>query len=121
MITEKDLQEAIAECEGERKPNSSTCIKLAAFYTIRDHLYGDEGKDNADTDAGDRRMYSYAPSIVPPQGQEQVCDIDSDTEFADAIRGMNVCDVLNIIDELMSALQITSPRLYAGVMRRVME
>ena len=38
MITEKDLLEAIAECQGERNPNANTCIKLAAYYTILDHL-----------------------------------------------------------------------------------
>ena len=45
MITEKDLQEAIAECQGERSPNASTCIKLAAFYTIKEHLYPDQVKN----------------------------------------------------------------------------
>ena len=39
MITEKDLQEAIAECKGKRNPDSSTCIKLAAFLIIQEHLY----------------------------------------------------------------------------------
>ena len=42
MITEKDLQEAIAECQGQRNPTTSTCIKLAAFYTIRRELFGEE-------------------------------------------------------------------------------
>ena len=44
MITEKDLQEAIAECQGERNPNANTCIKLAAFYTIRNELFGNSDK-----------------------------------------------------------------------------
>ena len=39
MITENDLQEAIAECEGVRNPTANTCLKLAAFYTIKDKLY----------------------------------------------------------------------------------
>ena len=42
MITEKDLQDAIAECQGERKPNANTCIKLAAYFTIYDHLFPKE-------------------------------------------------------------------------------
>ena len=44
MIREEDLQEAIAECQGQRNPNANTAIKLAAFYTIRRELFG-EGKD----------------------------------------------------------------------------
>ncbi len=39
MITEHDLQEAIAECQGKRNPDANTCIKLAAFYTIKEHLF----------------------------------------------------------------------------------
>ena len=54
MITEKDLQEAIAECQGQRNPNANTCIKLAAFYTIRRELFGEE------KDAGMLPGYSYA-------------------------------------------------------------
>ena len=42
MITEKDLQEAIAECIGQRNPNANTAIKLAAFYTIKRELYGED-------------------------------------------------------------------------------
>ena len=34
MITEQDLLEAIAECQGQRNPNANTCIKLAAYYII---------------------------------------------------------------------------------------
>ena len=40
MITERDLQEAIAECNGERNPNANTCIKLAAFLTIQKEMFG---------------------------------------------------------------------------------
>lgn len=54
MITEHDLQEAIAECQGERNPNAQTCIKLAAFYTIRDHLYPEPQQDQIEP-----RTYSY--------------------------------------------------------------
>ena len=45
MITEQDLQEAIAECQGERHPNANTCMKLAAFYTIKNELYPDHFRD----------------------------------------------------------------------------
>ena len=42
MITKQDLLEAIAECQGVRDPRANTAIKLAAFYTILDHLEYDE-------------------------------------------------------------------------------
>ena len=56
MITEKDLRAAIAECQGARNPNATTCIKLAAFYTILNNLYPEQ-KEEA-VDAG----YSTMPS-----------------------------------------------------------
>lgn len=40
MIKLEDLEEAIAECQGQRNPNADTCIKLAAFYTIKRKCLG---------------------------------------------------------------------------------
>ena len=104
MITERDLQEAIAECKGTRNPDASTCIKLAAFLTIAREMYGEKH-----TYSG----YSYAPSPVETQS------FQSDTEFGKAISEKPVEEILNVMDELMTALQVVNPRLYAGVMRKL--
>lgn len=110
MITKQDLDEAIAECQGIRNPNANTCIKLAAFYILSDHLFG--------TSAGSgESMPAYSFASEPPQSG--LIDYDSDTEFAEAIRKRKVGDILPVIDELMSVLQATNPRLYAGVMRKI--
>lgn len=98
MITLEDLQAAIAECEGVRNPTSSTCIKLAAFYTIKNELFG-------------APSYSYAP---PPVETYQ-----SDSEFSQAIQGKDTNDVLKLMDELVTTLSVVNPRLYASVMRRL--
>ena len=42
MITEYDLAEAIAECEGQRNPSISTCMKLASLYIIKDKKFPEE-------------------------------------------------------------------------------
>lgn len=112
MITEKDLQEAIAECQGARNPNASTCIKLAAFYIIQEHLYGKPTEDQSPAVPS----YSYA---APPEQVETTIDYYSDTEFSQAIDGRRAGDIWSIMDELMSVLQATNPRLYAGVMRKI--
>lgn len=113
MITEKDLLEAIAECQGERSPNANTCIKLAAFYTIKNELYG---KSEPPSDSRSMPEYSYA---APPEPVETTIDYYSDTEFSRAIDGRNQADVWPIMDELMSTVQALMPRLYDGVMRRL--
>ena len=106
MIKEQDLLEAIAECQGERNPNANTCIKLAAYYTILDHI----------TDDGIDRMppiqYSFAskPNDVGHIG---------DSDFLIRIEGLEVEEVLQVMDELMTTLQVINPRLYEGVMRKL--
>lgn len=101
MIREEDLQEAIAECEGVRNPNANTCLKLAAYYTIKDHM----------REPGiPMRSYAPAPEEVQWEG---------DSEFAREIRGLPVSQIMPIMDELMETIQVLQPRLYEGVMRRI--
>ena len=111
MITEKDLQEAIAECQGTRNPNSSTCIKLASFLTIQDHLFGKKEESTM----LNKSEYSFASEPKP----KEVIGYSSDTEFAQLINGREPNEVWKIIDELMSVLQAINPRLYNGVLRKI--
>ena len=113
MITEKDLLEAIAECQGERNPNANTCIKLAAYYTIKNELFG-----NAEPVSNIDRLpeYSYA---APPDPVETTIDYYSDTDFSRTIDGRPAADIWPVMDELMSTLRIVQPRLYDGVMRKL--
>jgi len=106
VITEQDLQEAIAECLGQKNPNASTCIKLAAFYTIKNELF--PNKNQSDSFPVN---YSYAgPSDI---------EYDSGTEFSESIRDKNQNDILGVFDELMSTLQVLQPKLYNGVLRKI--
>lgn len=108
MITEQDLQAAIAECEGQRNPNANTCIKLAAFYTIRDHLFPQEQDHIAEVG---KMVYSGASEP----------EYEGKSEFAQAVKGWSVADLMPVVDELMSALSVLNPRLYQSVMRRVLD
>lgn len=100
MITRADLDNAIAECQGRRKPDSATCIKLAAFYTIKQAMFGEE------------QGYSFAPA------PENIVEINSGSEFANIVNGRKQNDVWPVIDELMTTLQIIQPRLYESVLSR---
>ena len=103
MITERDLQEAIAECQGQREPNANTCIKLAAFYTIRKELFG---KQDAE--------YSYDPAP-----NDVAVEIDSDTDFARLVDGRPQKEIWPVLDELMETLRKMQPRLYYMVMDKL--
>ena len=109
MITKKDLQEAIAECQGQRNPNASTCIKLAAFYTIRRELFGEE------KEAGLLPGYSFLPQSTA----ESLIINNSDSEFARKIDGRRQEDVWPLMDEMMDTIHAVHPRLYKAVMDRL--
>lgn len=98
MIRREDLQEAIAECEGQRNPNANTCLKLAAYHIIMDHM---EGKPTYSIRSAESTGYS------------------GDTEFTRVIAGMGMDDLVPVMDELMETLQVIQPRLYNGVMRKL--
>ena len=108
MITQQDLAQAIAECQGERNPNANTCIKLAAFLTIHRELFGEEKQ------AEQFPSYSFAPAP-----DRNIVEIDSDSEFARAVNGMPLEEFLPIINELMQTLEIVQPRLYNAVMAKL--
>ena len=119
MITLHDLDTAIAKCQGEVNPNANTCIKLAAFYTIRQEMFGDaEGKSTAPAVSG----YSTQAAPVPaPEQAETIIDFDSGSEFSRAIDGRDAYSVWAVMDELMEVLNATNPRLFDGVMRKIHE
>lgn len=118
MITEQDLQEAIAECQGVRNPNASTCMKLAAFLIIQKEMYGKKDEGLAQVYASvPTRGYSYDDDS--PRGS--VIEYESDTEFSNVVSGMNQEDVMSVMDELMETLQVVQPRIYASVLRKLKE
>lgn len=110
MITEHDLQEAIAECQGKRNPDASTCIKLAAFYTIKSHLYPDPVKRDAP-----EPVYSFSPGPDP----EPVVEYQSGSEFSSMVDGRPQSEIFPLIEELVEAVQALNPRLYAGFIDRL--
>lgn len=112
MITEKDLQEAIAECQGVRNPNASTCLKLASCLTIQRELFGKKNEDIS-------QVYSPKYLYDVPSGREKLIEYSAETEFAEIINGMEQDEVLAIMDELMTTLQMVQPKIYAYVMRRL--
>lgn len=113
MIEKRDIDAAIAECLGKRNPDASTCIKLAAFYTIKNELFGNtERLEQSPAPSS----YSYAPA--PDQTQDRIV-IDSESEFASVIQGREQKEIWPVLDELMDTIQKMHPRLYNAVMDRL--
>lgn len=104
MITEHDLLEAIAECQGAKAPNANTCIKLAAYYTILNNLR-----------EPDVPMYT----ISRANDTKNMVALDSETDFAKTVNGMDVSAVMPVMDELMNAVSVLNPRLYESVLEKL--
>lgn len=107
MITREDLQEAIAECQGVRNPTANTCIKLAAFLTIQEHLFG-----------GEPDLRNQSSLSVPEPGAVSAY---SNSEFSAAVNGKPESDVMRVLDELMETLSVLCPKLYAATLRKLHE
>jgi hypothetical protein len=118
VITEKDLQEAIAECQGERNPNANTCIKLAAYYTIRRELFGDSEQLPTVAENAIVPAYSYA---APHEQVETIIDYQGDTDFAAVIDGRRADDVWPVMEELMEVLRRTNKPLYNAAIRKIQD
>ena len=103
MFSQAELVDGINELL-EGKHSVQNCEKLAAIYTVLDHLYpveripqgysGDEGKAES----------------IPRYGE---------SEFLGAISGKNPREMWLLMDELMETLAVINPRLYDGVMRKI--
>lgn len=139
MITEHELRERVAECQGVHNPNETAYILLAAATylldrpKIKDALSeileavnsSVKNSVNPNRDLTDGySAYSYA---APPEitetlprysGAEPVGDY-GDSDFLQAIRGQDPAAMWAVMDELMATLQTVNPRLYSGVMRRI--
>lgn len=120
MITVADLDAAIAECQGERNPNANTCIKLAAFYTIKKEMYSEKQSQDEHVTLP---SYSYATAPIPEtqlrySGQDMVGEY-GDSEFLQAIKNKNSADTWAVVDELMDTLMMVNRRVYDGVMRKI--
>ena len=121
MITEQDLKAAIAECQGERNPNANTCIKLAAYYTIKEHLFP-SAKDQ--TDRNNERFwpsqdhYSYASA---PDQKPYEISLSSGTEFARVIEGRDPEEIMPLMDEAMTLLRSVYPACYNAIMKQLQQ
>lgn len=100
--------EAIAECQGVRKPNAGVCIKLASYYSILDHIR-----------KGDAVNASPNPYSYSSQPASSVVDYPSNSAFFQMANGKELDEVWAVVDELMTVLQAINPRLYEGVLNKL--
>lgn len=99
MITRQELEKAIESCESA-PVSYQNCEKLATFYAIYDHLYT-------------RR----APQVE--RVAETKISVSGNSEFFRLIDGLEAKRVWDIMDELMTSVQVLQPKLYDAVMQKI--
>ena len=109
MVTREELEDAIRDCESA-PPSYDVCRKLAVFYSVWDHLYGDEKQIDMECVKASQKNVTKTEELIGFHGN---------SEFLRMISGMEASDVWAIMDELMETLSIVNPRLYDGVLRRI--
>lgn len=97
-----------------RSPNANTAVKLAAFYTILDHMDESETMQDADK-KHDGSFAGY--SLAAADGS--TVHYEGSSEFAKIIDGQSQARVWPVIDELMTTVKTMNERLYNGVLRRL--
>lgn len=107
MITINDLDEAIAELQGRRSPTSTDCIKLAAYYTIRDNLTPEKPAETP--------LYSR----TEPEGI--ITYTFKNKALNDGLNGRSVDYACWLIDELMTTCAVVDKKLYAFIEQKLKE
>lgn len=98
MFTKAELLDAVNElCDG--KHSIQNCEKLAAVYTVLDHLYGEEKQVQV------LSGYSNDNKIESDIG------LYGESNFLKAIAGKPAKEVWLLMDELIEAMLVLNPRL----------
>ena len=114
MITEFDIDSAIAECQGVKNPNAKTCIMLAAFLTIKKEYFSDK-------EIKPPEIPAYSFTEAPQNQSEGIITYQNNTEFSQLIEGKQSNEIWAVMDYLMSTLQALNPRLYNSVLSKIEE
>lgn len=89
MISLEEINGEILKLESQQT-TYAVIERLSWLYTVRDHLSPVSGEI--------------------PHGR---------SEFMQACSGKKVCDIMEVIDEMMSVIQAVQPRLYHAVLEKL--
>lgn len=94
MIDLETIEREINELEARGDTTYSICERLSWLYVVRDHLR-------------------------PTREDIRITNELSGSEFMEAASGVSYPDLMHILDDHMSALQVVQPKEYQSVMDRI--
>ena len=107
MFTEAELIDAINQIE-QGKHSIQNCERLAAIYTVLDHLYG-------------RQVPLTMPQYSNDNKNESEVGLYGQSEFLQKIAGKPSREAWLLVDELIEALSVLNPRLVSNFMGKLNE
>ena len=114
MFTKYELLDGINEIL-EGKHTVQNCEKLAAIYTVLDHLY----PENEQKQIKNAQNMGYSYDNMIETENKPVVGRYGNSEFLQAVAGKEIKDVFLLLNELMDAITVLNPRLYDSMMRRL--
>ena len=116
MITEKEVEQAIQECMRDPITGNKRAV-LADLIIIQDYLFG--GHTRTQEVPQPMPMQSYS---APPMEQAEIyVETNGDSEFIKAVDGRKSERVWKLMDELVEAVKILHPRMYATFIDKVQD
>lgn len=113
MISEAELLNSIAECKAA-PATYQNCERLAVFYTLYDRLYAhknvNESLDGYNNALPLNENKTAAGTVSVPH---------TNSVFFKLVDGMDLGRFWEVIDELVSTVEVINPKLYEGVVKRL--
>lgn len=94
MISLDVIEREINELEARGETTYNICERLSWLYTVRDHL-------------------------LPVRHDSQLTQILRGSDFLETASGVNYPELMRILDEHMSGIQVVYPREYDNVMAKI--
>lgn len=111
MVDVREIDGAIAEIENSEL--TMTRVKnLAALYVVKNQQFADVSP--APQKAEWQEPARYYEAAKPPTRAAV-----GGSDFLQAVSNVDTTAALNVLDELMSALYVTNPKVYNNVMRKL--
>ena len=103
MFTREELVDAVNQISASSHHSIQNCEKLAAIYTVLDHL-------SPQSVTG----YSYED-----KSEKEVIGKYGDSEFLQSIVGKDSRSVWRLVDEMVEAVAVFNPKLYRAFLSRI--
>lgn len=105
MYSREELVDAINQLLESSHHSIQNCEKLAAVYTVLDHISPD--------------AQPHVNSFSSYEVKQDIIGVYGDSKFLQAIAGKDTQAVWKIMNEMMDAISVLNPKLHKAVLSRL--